>query len=288
MSWGAVLAGAAIAVVVGATLNILGLAIGANLVEAGARETPDVATITIGGGAWMLASHLIGLAAGAYAAARLSGTADRTEGMLHGLAMWATSVLLATLLLGNIVGGIAGTAVRGLSSVVGVGAEGLGSAVSAIGGETAGRTSTETLQNTAQSMVERAQNALTASGGDPTTMNADQRKAEIGQLVGRRVTEGNLSPAETDRLVALVAAEAGISQEEARNRIQQVEQQAQQTLQEAEEQARQVADAAAAGAAAAAYWTFGFLVLGAVVSAQAARSGTRSVMTVSGLGRTPL
>lgn len=285
ISWGAVFAGAAIAVVVGAALNILGVAIGANLVDAAARETPDATTFGIGGGVWMLASHLIGLAIGAYAAARLSGTADRTDGLLHGLAMWATATLLAGLLLGNLLGSVAGTAASGVSNALGSVTSGLGSAIGAVGNEAAERTSTDTLQNTAQSVIDRAQNALTASGGDPAAMNSDQRKAEIGRLVGRRVTDGNLPAPEADRLAALVAAEAGISQDEARGRIQQMEQQAQQALRQAEEQARQAADAAATAASTAAYWTFGLLLLGAIVSAFAARAGTRSLAVAPGAQR---
>ncbi|MFC7607437.1 hypothetical protein [Teichococcus aestuarii] len=107
-----------------------------------------------------------------------------------------------------------------------------------VGNEAADRTDTGTIQSVTQSAIERAQNALTASNADPAAMNSDQRKAEIGRLVGRRVTDGQLAQPEQDRLAALVAAEAGISQDEARTRIQQTEQEAQQALQRTEEQAR--------------------------------------------------
>lgn len=278
ISWGAVLAGAIIAVAVGATLNVLGAAIGANLVDATARSTPEASSFGIGGGIWLLVSHLIGLGVGAYAAARLSGTADGTDGSLHGLSVWATSTLLSLFLLGSVVSSAVGTATTGLSSMLGGLAQGAGSITAMVGGEAADRTDTNTLQNTAQSAIDRVQNALTATNAEPQAMNSDQRKAEIGRLVGRRITDGQLSQPDRDRLTALVAAETGISQDEARARIQQTEQEAQQRVQQAEEQARQAADAAAKAASTAAYWAFAALLLGAVVSVFGARAGTRAVL----------
>jgi len=281
MSWGAVLAGAVIALAIGAMLNILGAAIGANLVDAADRATPNASTLGIGGGIWLLVSHLIGLGAGAYAAARLSGTADSTDGGLHGLSVWATSTLFSVMLLGSVVSSAVGTATTGLSNMLGGLAQGAGNVAAAAGSEAADRTDTGTLQSAAQSMIDRAQNALTASNAAPDAMNSDQRKAEIGRLVGRRVTEGPLAQPEQERLTALVAAEAGISPDEARTRIQQTEQEAQQRLQQAEEQARQAADTAATAAATAAYWAFAALLLGAIVSLLGARAGTRAVVSRS-------
>ncbi|MDJ0387881.1 hypothetical protein QMO56_07125 [Roseomonas sp. E05] len=275
ISWGAVFAGAAIAVVVGAGLNILGAGIGANLVDATAGDTPAASSIGIGAGIWMLVSHLIGLGFGAYAAARLSGTADRMDGILHGLAMWATATLVAGFLVGSAASSVVSTATSGIANMLGSTAQGLGNLTGAAAGEAADRTNTSTLQSVTQSAVDRARNALTASNAEPAAMSSDQRKAEIGRLAGQRVTDGTLSQPDRDRLVALVAAEAGMSPDEARARIEQVEQQAQQTVQQAEQQARQAADAAATAAATASYWVFALLVLGAIAAALGARAGTR-------------
>ncbi|WP_235913791.1 hypothetical protein [Teichococcus coralli] len=278
VSWGAVFAGAVIAVVVGAGLNILGAGLGANLVDATARDTPSASSFGIGAGIWMLVSHLIGLAFGAYAAARLSGTADRTDGMLHGLAMWATAVLVAGFLVGSAAGSVVSTAASGITGMIGSTAQGLGNLAGAAAGEAADRTDTGTIQSLTQSAVDRARDALTASNADPAAMTSDQRKAEIGRLIGRRITDGNLSQQDQDRLAALVAAESGMSPDEARARIGQVEQQAQQAVQQAEQQAREAADAAATAAATAAYWIFALLVLGAIAAVLGARAGTRRAL----------
>ncbi|ONG54943.1 hypothetical protein BKE38_09825 [Pseudoroseomonas deserti] len=276
MSWGAVLAGAAIAITTGLTLNLLGAAVGATLVDATARDTPGATSFGIGAAAWLLVSNLIGLGLGGYAAARLSGSPDRTDGALHGLTVWATSILVSALLLGNLASGIAHTAVSSASSLLGGVAQGAGSVVSTAGEQAANRTSNQTLQSGAQALVDRVQNAL-SGGGDPASMTPDQRKAEMARLAAKRVSDGSLTAPDRERLTALVAAEYGISPQEAQQRIQQAEQQVQQATQEAEQRARAAADATAKGAAWAAFSAFVTLLLSAIVALLGARRGTSAL-----------
>jgi hypothetical protein len=274
VSWGAILAGSIVAVAVGTMLSILGVAVGASSVDATNAQSPSGSTTGIVAGAWLLISNLIGLAVGGYVAARLSGSADGTDSTLHGLSVWGIGYLLSAVLLGNIIAGTAATATQGLSSMVGGISQAAGQATSAASGPASRLAS----QVDPQQIINRAQNALGGGGGgDPATMNSDQRKAEIGQMLTRRVTDGNLPQGDRDRLSRLVAAEYNISPDEANRRIQQVEQQATQTVQNAERQAREAADAAATAGAVAAYWAFAAMLLGAVAAVLGARAGTRSV-----------
>ncbi|MBL6077799.1 hypothetical protein JMJ56_07270 [Belnapia sp. T18] len=267
------LAGGIVAVVVGAMLSILGVAIGASSVDATNAQSPSGSTVGIAAGAWLLISNLIGLAVGGYVAARLSGSADGTDSTLHGLSVWAIGYLLSAVLLGNVIAGTASTATQGLSSIVGGVSQAAGQAASAASGPASRLAS----QIDPQQLVDRAQNALSGTGGgDPAAMNSDQRKAEIGQLLTRRVTDGNLPQGDRDRLGRLVAAEYNIPADEATRRIQQVEQQATETAQAAERQAREAADAAATAGAVAAYWAFAAMLLGAVAAVLGARTGTRN------------
>ena len=282
VSWGAVFSGAVVALTIGLMLNALGAGVGATTVDAAARDTPSASTFGIGAAIWVLVSNLIGLAIGGYVAARLSGTSDNTDGTLHGLAVWGTTFLISAVLLGNLVAGIASTATAGASSVLGGVARGAGSAVSAVGQQAANRVDNGTLQSMTQGVVDRVQGALSGAGGNPAAMNSDQRKAEIGRLVTRRVTDGQLPPPDRDRLNALVAAEYGISPQEAQTRVQQAEQQATETARQAEETARRAADAAATGTATAAFAVFAIMLLGAIASVLGARRGTRDLLTFRG------
>jgi hypothetical protein len=277
-SWGAILAGAVVAVAVGTMLNILGAAIGASSVDATQAQSPSGSTVGIVAGAWLLISNLIGLAVGGYVAARLSGSADGTDSTLHGLSVWAIGYLVSAVLLGNIIGGTASTASQGISSMVGGLSQAAGQAASAASGPASRLAS----QVDPQQLVDRAQNALSGSGGgNPAAMTSDQRKAEIGQLLTRRVTDGNLPQGDRDRLSQLVAAEYNVPAEEANRRIQQVEQQATETAQTAERRAREAADAAATAGAVAAYWAFAAMLLGAVAAVLGARVGTRNAARVA-------
>ncbi len=277
ISWGAVFAGGIVAVTVGMMLNVLGLAVGISTVDATMPgETPSAASFGIGAGIWLLVANLIGLLVGGYVAARLSGTADDTDGLLHGLSVWAIAYLISAVLLGNIIAGTASTAVQGVSSVLGGAARGAGAAVGQTAQAVAGQTNLDP-----QQIVERAQAALRGTGGDPAQMTSEQRNAEIAQILMREATTpGPLPQDQRDRLVQLVAAEYGISPEEAQNRIQQVERQVAAATGQVEQTAREAADAAATGTAVAAYWIFAAMLLGAAAAVVGARIGTRNVRWV--------
>lgn len=265
ISWGAVFAGAVVAVAIGAMLAILGVAIGAGAVDAQAGTTPGGSSLGIAGGLWLMVGNLIGLAAGGTVAARLSGTADETDSVLHGLSVWAIGFLLSAVLLGNVVGGAAGAATRGAGALLG----GLGQAAQSAAGP-----AVQTVNP--QRLVERAQQVI-RTGGEPAAMPSEARQAEITRLLTRRVTDGSLSQGDRGRLVALVAAEYQMPEPEAQRRITQIEQDASRTAEDAGRQAREAADAAATAGAVAAYWTFAAMLLGAVAAVLGARLGTRRV-----------
>ncbi len=270
VSWGGILAGALVAVAVGATLNILGVAIGATAVDAVARDTPSATTMGISAGIWLLVANLIGLAAGGYIAARLSGNADRTDAALHGLGVWAAAFIVSAVMLGSAVsGGLS----AGMSAVSGI-ASGAGATVAAAAD-----------QVDPQAVAERVRLSLSGPS-EPSRMTTEQRAAELTGLIGKRVANGSFTAEERTRINALVAAEAGIPEAEAAQRVAAYEAEAQATARQAEETARRAADAAAEGAATAAFWMFAVLLLGALAAILGARSGvvTRGVVAGRRMG----
>lgn len=264
ISWGSVLAGGLIAAAIAATLNILGAAIGATTIDAVARETPTASSLGLLTVVWMVVSNTIAVAIGGYAAARLSGTADDTDAVLHGLAVWAIAFLISAVLVGNILAGLASTATRAVGGAVG----GAASAVGEVAKQAVPAVSP-------QALIDRARNTLRGTGGEPTTMTTEQRGAEIASLLAQRVARGSFAPADRTRLEALVAAEGGIPQAEAARRVQTVETEAQRAATEAEQRAREAADATARAASMTAFGTFGALLLGAFASIFGARRGAR-------------
>ncbi|MFC3029983.1 MULTISPECIES: hypothetical protein [Roseomonadaceae] len=267
VSWGAILAGGLVAVAVGAMFNILGVAIGASTIDPlVVGETPEAGSFGVAGAIWLLVANLLGLACGGYVAARLSGTADDTDGVLHGLSVWAIAFLVSAVLLGNVVSGAA----RGVGGLM----QGATEAVTSAAVDAVPEISDP------EALVERLQASL-QGGGDPANLTEDQRRAEMARLIGERARAGNFPPAARERLAALAAAEFEITAEEANQRITALEAEATRVAQAAETEARQAADAAARAASIGAFWLFATLLLGAAASVLGAKAGTRKTLLLA-------
>ena len=120
ISWGAILAGAVLALVIQLALSLLGLGIGLGTIDPLTEQDP-MAGIGIGAAIWWVVSMLISLYLGATVAGRLAGMPRPTDGLLHGLLTWSVVTLftfyLLTTAVGRIIGGVTGVAGRALSGV---------------------------------------------------------------------------------------------------------------------------------------------------------------------------
>ena len=120
ISWGAVFAGAVLALVIQLALTLLGLGIGLGTIDPLTEQDP-MAGIGIGAAIWWVISMLASLYIGASVASRLAGMPRPTDGLLHGLLTWSVVTLLTFYLLttavGRIIGGVTGIAGRALSGV---------------------------------------------------------------------------------------------------------------------------------------------------------------------------
>ena len=105
ISWGAVLAGAAVAAATSLLLSLLGAALGAG--SFGDLEgSPGQATAhNVGAGIWTMLDLALSMALGGYVASRLSGTHSHLDGELHGITMWAVATLIGVLAFAHAVGG---------------------------------------------------------------------------------------------------------------------------------------------------------------------------------------
>jgi hypothetical protein len=263
MSWGSVLAGAVVAGASIIVLSLLGVALGAGGLRFTQTTASDMAGYGLGAGIWTAINLILSMAFGAYVAARLSGTHSHLDAELHGITVWAVAILLMTVLLAQAAGSILGT----VASTAGTAAS---SAVGSAGSLASGVAQ----QIGPQGLTDQLQQSLTSSG-DPTQMTRAQITSEIAALAGRRVVNGSLTDQERDRLATLVAAQAGVSKEEAARRVAKMEQDAVAALAQTEQQARKAAEAAARGAAAGAKAVFSGLLLSLAGALVGAWIGTR-------------
>ena len=263
MSWGSVLAGAVVAGASMIMLSLLGVAFGAGGLRFTETTASDMAGYGLGAGIWTAVNMILSMGFGAYVAARLSGTHSHLDAELHGITVWAVAILMMTVLLAQAVGSIVGT----VASTAGSAA---GNAVSSAGSLASGVAQ----QVSPKGLVDQLEQSLISSG-DPTQMTRAQITSEIAALAGRRVVNGSLTDQERDRLATLVAAQAGISKEEAARRVARMEQDAVAALAQAEQQARKAAETAARGAAAGAKGLFSGLLLSLAGALVGAWIGTR-------------
>ena len=259
ISWGSVLAGAVVAGASVVLLSLLGVAIGAGGLRFTQTTAADVASYGLGAGIWTAVNLILSLAFGGYVAARLSGTHSHLDAELHGITVWAVALLFMTVLLTQAIGSILGTVASTASTAAG-GASSLASAVTKEAGSAG--------------LLDQLQQTLTTTG-DPTQMTRAQVTAEIASLAGRRVVNGSLTDQERDRLSTLVAAQAGISKDEAARRVARMELDATTALAQAAQQARKAAETAAQGAAVSAKALFSGLLLGLAGALAGAWIGTR-------------
>jgi Protein of unknown function (DUF2795) len=266
ISWGAVLAGAVVAVATTLLLSLLGAAIGAGSIHPLDTSSSDVARHGTGAAIWQIINLAISMAFGGYVAARLSGTHSHLDGELHGVTMWGVAVLLGSVLLAHAVSGLVGMVAQGDGSVVSrvVGDAGVSGAVS-------GLLPPET---NPQAVIDRLQLSL-GSSGDPTTMSREQIVAEIAGIVRSSLFNGSVTDADRTRLTALVAAQSGVTRDEAARRVARMENDVKASLAQVEQRARVVADEVAHDAATAARALFTALVVGLLAALAGAWIGTR-------------
>ena len=104
LSWGAILAGIIVALATHIVLNLLGVGVGI----AGAPTGTSAEWFGAGFAAWWAIAGIIAAAIGGWVAGRTLGSADRDDGMIHGLLSWAGTTLVIAFLLATALGGAIG------------------------------------------------------------------------------------------------------------------------------------------------------------------------------------
>ena len=261
VSWPAIFAGVVLTVAVEAALGMLGAGIGLGL--AAPAQNPDANTLGTGGAVWFLASTVIALLVGSYAAARLAGIPTRFDGVLHGLVIWAVTLLVTAWLLTSAIGGVVGGAFSLLGHTLSAAGSTATSAVSAVlPHDTAGA-----LPDT-HALEQQADRLLAApTPQDPAAMShADAVKA-VGQAMPDLLAGGDRAQAARQRITAVIAAQAHISQQDAQARLDSAEKKLTETKDRAAATARRAADRVASTASQASFLAFAGLVIGALAAA---------------------
>ena len=308
ISWGAIFAGAVMALVAQLAFSLLGIGIGANALNP--YDNDPAGGLGMGAAIWTLVSVLISLFTGGYVAGRLAGMPRAQDSMLHGLVTFGLTSLLGVYLLTSGIGKVIGGAGSLVSSVVSSATSAAGSAAPGLADSAKDKLKDngidisdiqgqvdlllrqtgmpalqpENLQNRAQSAGDQAQNTAQNAAQEPNAANTD-----VKGLVNKVFGENQDLAAQAknrEALVNVIMSRTGKTRPEA----EQIVNNYQQTYEQAKAKAKQLADEAKQKALAAADDTRKAaakgglaaslaLLLGAIAAAIGGRSATPRDMT---------
>jgi len=268
VSWGAIFAGVVIALAAQFLLNLLGVGIGAAVLDPATSDNPQASTFSIAGGIWFVIAGIIAAFVGGYVSSRLSGRPSNSTGGYHGLTTWAVTTLVVLYMLTTSVGALVGGAFSGLSSVVG----GLGQTAA-----TAATTAAPALANTTNPMAGIEQQIRNSTGNDPQSLQNAAVAAVQAAVTG---DEAKAADART-RAADAVAKAQGIPVDQARAQVEQYEKTYRDNIAAAKQQAIDAAQTATVAISAAAILGFLALALGAIAAWIGGMTGTKHNVAIT-------
>lgn len=285
MCWGAVLAGAVVALSVHLLVTLFGVGLGLQVIDPVSDAEP-VKGFGIGVGiAWSVGA-LLALWVGGWVAGRLTPEPSRGLGGLHGLLVWGVATVAAAFMLAGGTGMLAG----GVAKITGQGAALVGKAGGAVAGEAsegAGDFISQVVSDNSDLLGGFARElAPTESqgGAGEGSPNVARRQREISWALVRFFSqdEADRSAEARQALERTIAENSDLNEAEARERVQQwitAYDQAMEDLrmlaERAEQKAREAAEAASDVITKMAVWTFVAFIVGAIAAICGGVSGAR-------------
>lgn len=276
VSWGALFAGAIVALASWILLYAIGLAVGLSSVDPGDMSSAKVAGI--GTGIYSLLSPLIALFCGGVVASRLAGLVSHKDGALHGVVVWGITTLAGLMVIGMLLQNIVGATIGlGKSAVGAVQDTATAAAAAPDTGANAGAQANQSggpmaaLGLDYDTLLAPANQRLAAEG--LPAVSAEQMKAAVQDAVPQMFLAGSFN---REALLNSIAANTALSRAEAEQVAASVEQKFVATKSRVTEQAKTTA-LAAADTTGKAFWAISAaLLLGLISAAAGGAIGTPS------------
>lgn len=280
ISWAAVFAGTVIAAALSITLLTGGVGLGFIAMSPHEGEGASAMQLGIGAIVWMFVVQILSYGMAGYVTGRLRpmwapAYSDEVyfRDTAHGLAVWALSALVSIAVFGSVMSAAVGTAVRGGAAV----AQGAVSATAAAGAAAAAGSNGGGLGGvpgmpSAEYFVDRLfRGEQPGPSGDPAAA-----RAELARILTVSAARGDMQPDDRDYAVRVIAAQSGVSEEDARRRVDEVLKGAEEMRRQAVDTAREAADAARKAGALLSLWAFAALLAGAFIASLMAMVGGRA------------
>jgi uncharacterized membrane protein YhaH (DUF805 family) len=251
ISWSAVFAGVAVALIAQLLLNMLGLGLGMATLDPGTADNPNASTFSIGAAVWWTLSGIIAAFLGGWIAGRTAGKPKESTGGWHGLVTWAVTSLIVIYLVSSAVSSVVGGAMSALSGAARTAGNAASTAATAAGPAAAQPGAMSGVMEQVQSATGIENPGAVASaavGAAQATTSGDPQQAAQAR----------------EQAAQTLAREQGIPLPQARQQVAQQQQQATQTAGQVKQQATKAADTAATAVSAAALLAAISLLLGAL------------------------
>jgi hypothetical protein len=233
VSWGAVFAGIAAALLTQLVLSLVGLGVGlaAFQITGNTADNPTVAGMSQGAAIWWIVSGIIASFVGGLTAGRLSGSERHSTAGWHGFVAWCGTTIVVLWLLSSALGGVVGGAFSALGSTLQTG----GSMLGGVAANATKGADTDSLEARVRRLVnpndaQSAQDSIV--GWVRASLGSDQKAADDAKA----------------RAVDALSHAANISPDEATNRLNQLQAQAKQAADQAKQAAEQARKVTAEGA----------------------------------------
>jgi hypothetical protein len=260
VDWAAVVGGAFVAAALSFVLFSFGSAAGVASVSPWSYNNPSAKTLSVIAVAWVLVSMIGSFIVGGYVAGRMRkpgyettvGERQIRDGM-HGVIVWGLGMVIGAIIATMVVASAARTA----TSVAATAAATVGATAAGTAATVAANTPADQVRGWVDTMMRAA-----PQSGQPG--NADEQRAEIGRILSRSWTTGDVSQDDRNYIAQVIAARSGVPEDEAKKRVDTAVQQVKQAVtatKDAADKARKAAailafllGAASIVAGGAAYW----------------------------------
>ena len=272
VSWGPIIAGAFAASTLTFILMLLGSGLGLSMVSPWSGSGASITTFAVSTAIWLVVVQWLSSGVGGYLAGRLrtKWVGIHTDEVYfrdtaHGFLAWALATLLVVGVLGSALSAAVGTGVQAVSTVASGAAMGASAGAAANAGGASADNATSYLVD---SLFRPADPSKLAAA------NPDSDAAAVGQasrILVASAAAGEISADDKTYLSQLVAARTGLSEADAKARVDAMVAK----VEDAKVKAKQAADTARKGSATFALLGALSLVIGAFIASAAAAIGGR-------------
>ncbi|MBZ9873269.1 hypothetical protein LB542_20725 [Mesorhizobium sp. BR1-1-9] len=272
ISWGPIIAGAFAASTLTFILMLLGSGLGLSMVSPWSGSGASITTFAVSTAVWLIVVQWLSSGLGGYLAGRLrtKWVGVHTDEVYfrdtaHGFLAWALATLLVAGVLGSALSAAVGTGVQAVSNVASGAAQGASAGAAA----NAGGASTDNATSYLVDWLFRPADAARLAAANP--QNDAAAAAQASRILIASAAAGEVSAEDKTYLSQLVAARTGLSETDAKTRVDTLLAKAQ----DAKAKAQQAADTARKASATFALLGALSLVIGAFIASAAAALGGR-------------